>query len=148
MMRAKRAKPLPFGFRFANAAMGPYVWSPRLAMTAPMARAFLFVLDSFGIGGAADAERLAVGVCQQGEPRNRIARTRLGDDTYAERSDLVAPVSARGVRQGQQRRRSRQCLPTRSDGEIRWSHRSMPLPVLPKTRRILRGYVRRACPTP
>ena len=60
------AKPLPFGFRIANAAVEPYVWlrmsvSDCLAVQTgnndPMARAFLFVLDSFGIGGAADAER-------------------------------------------------------------------------------------------
>jgi len=52
------SKPLPFGFRIANGDVEPYVWDRRQATRShSMARAFLFVLDSFGIGGAADAER-------------------------------------------------------------------------------------------
>jgi phosphopentomutase len=46
---------LRFGFRIANVSFHPYL-SPTLRLGF-MKRAFIFVLDSFGIGGAADAAR-------------------------------------------------------------------------------------------
>lgn len=47
-------------FRIANIHGNPYVWAIDPATMSPhlsMSRAFLFVLDSFGIGGASDAAR-------------------------------------------------------------------------------------------
>ena len=47
-----------FGFLFANRRLQFYVWTaPPVPQRIQMARVFLFVLDSFGIGGAPDAAR-------------------------------------------------------------------------------------------
>ena len=59
----------------------PYVWATTpatLTQACPMARAFLFVLDSFGIGGAADAARFRRRRLEHVRPYRRRLRGRQG----------------------------------------------------------------------